>query len=494
MKLIEFEKVVELLGKEHKIKIRAGKGWAANIKDRDVFYRKDDIYNLPEEHILGLLLHEISHIHYTTDVKLPAKNKELTHSTLNMIEDISVENIISKDYPNAGEILESTKEEVLDTLVKMLPKMKNVSIYEKSLLYAAARFENRGYEFGIEPYEKLGNQVAEIMIKGKQEILERKATKDLLPMVEKIIKLMLKEAGEPTADEKREMMKNSQQGNANETQEQEKVKGSIIKTLKAGTGWGGNVEMSSQVTFIDKISDQASRIGKELRAVLKRNNAMEFGGRYRTGKLLAKRFVRIKVLKDRHPFARRIVKSNQSYAFAIASDVSGSMFNCGGGNDSASYALSSMHMVGEALRYAAIPRAMIIFGRRAITVAPMAKTQIRWETLANEKSIGAASQNDTDIAAAIDSCTHELNKIRAERKIMIILTDGSSDRYYMETAHKKAIDSNIECLGITIGRGSYEMDEVFSEEKNIVIKDTYNSELIGKAFIDILKASIKKSP
>ena len=64
MKLNEFEKIAKMLAKEHKISIENGDSWAANIKNRKVFYRKEDIYNLSEDHILGLLLHEIGHIHY----------------------------------------------------------------------------------------------------------------------------------------------------------------------------------------------------------------------------------------------------------------------------------------------------------------------------------------------------------------------------------------------------------------------------------------------
>lgn len=493
MRLNEFERVAQMLAREHKIKILEGRGWAANIKNREVFYVKNDIYNLPEDHILGLILHEAAHILFTSDVTIPAKNKELTHSCLNALEDIAIEHIIAGDYPNAGEILESTKQEVLDTLVKMLPTLK-ASIYEKSLLYAAARFEGRGYTFGIDPYEKLGNQIAEIMLRRKKEIFERKQTKDLLPIVEEIIKLILKEAGEPTAEQKREMMENAQQGNATQNQEQEKAKGQIIKALKGGKGWREGVAMSNQVTFVDEISDQASKIGKQLRTVLKRNNAMEFGGRYRSGKLLAKRFIRIAVLKDRHPFARRIVKSNQSYAFALASDVSGSMFSSGGNVNAGSYALSSMFMVGEALRYAAIPRAMIIFGARARAVALMGKGQIRWQQIAAESELQKAGNSSTYIDKAIDACTKELSKIRAERKIMIVLTDGSSDLYEMQEAHKRATAANIECLGITIGAGRRNyMDETFSKEKNTNIEETSDTKLIGKAFIDILKASVKKS-
>jgi hypothetical protein len=222
---------------------------------------------------------------------------------------------------------------------------------------------------------------------------------------------------------------------------------------------------------------------------------MEFAGRYRSGKLLSKRFVRIKVLKDRKPFTRRIVKSNKSYAFAIASDISGSMFpHRASKKDPGSYALSSMHMAGEALRLASIQRAMIIFGENARVVAPMGKTQIQWSQLTNENEIDKANSGSTYINKAIDLCANELNKIRAERKIMIILTDGSSDLYDMQKSHKKATDQGIECLGIEIGdQGNSYMNETFSEKKNTKVENTQNTELIGKAFIDILKRSITKS-
>ncbi|MBS3172688.1 VWA domain-containing protein [Candidatus Woesearchaeota archaeon] len=496
MKLVEFQKVAEMLSKEHKIKFQEGRGWSANIKDRIVFYSKKDIYSLPEEHILGLLLHETAHIHYTTEVNFPPTNQEITFTTMNMIEDISIENIIKDDYPNAGEILESTREEVLDTLVKMLPKMKDTSVHEKALLYAAARFWNRGYATGILPYEILGNKVAKIMAKNRKEILERKATKDLLPIVNEIVKLLLKEAGALTEDEKREMQQNNQDGRATEDKDQEKTKGKLISQLKAATGWKGEENMSTELEYIGEIGDQANQIGKQLRSILKRNNSMEFGGRYRTGKLLAKRFVRIKIIKDRNPFTKRIIKSNQSYAFAIASDVSRSMFHGNSENSAASYAMTSMQMVGEALRYANVPRSMIIFGAKAITIAPMSKAQIRWETMADQEGLIKAENANTNIHKAIESCTQELNNVKAERKIMIVLTDGSSDLWSMKEAHKKAVNKGIECLGITIGQESCRsyMDETFGREKNITIKDTHNPKLIGKAFIDILKASIKKSP
>lgn len=507
MKLVEFQKIAEMLAKQHKITIHEGERWAANIEQRKIFYVKNDIYNLPEDHILGLLLHEIAHIHYTTDVKLPEENKELLHTALNMIEDIAIEHIIGGDYPNAAEILNSTKDEVLDTLVRLLPKLER-SVHEKALLYAAARFEGRGYKNGIEDYEVLGNKVADIMIPKKEEIYNREETESLMPIVDEIAKLLVKEAGEPTDKEKEEMMGEEQHGQANpngKESHQKKachgnpVKQEIIDELKAGNGWIKGIAQEQRIEFVDEIAEQSEKIGKEIRNVLKRNNAMEFGGRYRTGKLKTKRIVKIVAQKDRNPFSRRIVKSNQSYAFSVVIDVSGSMFNdytAPGEYDKGSYALSSMYMLGEALKKASIQRSLIIFGEIAVKINDMNKKEVRWEEICDQKKHDQAEYGGTDIAQGMAKGILELEKTRAERKILIVLTDGSSHKPDMERVHEIGKKAGIEQLGITISQNDLPieiMNEVFGEEKNTIIKDVQDTKLIGKAFIDILKRSVKKS-
>jgi hypothetical protein len=495
MRSNEFEKIADLLARQYKVIVREGEGWAANIKEKKVFYKKKDIYSLSEDHILGLLLHEIAHIHYTTDIAMPQINPELIHSCLNMIEDISIEHIIGGDYPNAGEILESTKQEILDTLVKILPKMENTSLHEKAMLYASAKFSGRGDKTPKEDYAILGNEIAKIMINKKNEILERKQTKDLLPLVKEIVNMLLAKFGQPTPEEKRRMMADargqllaqdglSQGGNA---------RNKIAKTL-GGRGWKGSAfDGATNVLFIDKIADKANIIGKQLRSVLKRNNAMEFGGRYRTGKLMTKRLNRIKITKDRKPFGRRIIKSNQSYAFAIASDVSGSMFG-GGSVQQADYALSSMYMVAEALRLAGIPRSLTVFGTRAALVNKINKLAIRWSDLASKEILKRAGNSNTNIHEAMKMEREQLHSIRAERKILIILTDGQSDRERMKEEYEKAQKEGIECIAIGIGGGSYYLEEIFTKTNFKDIDDTRDNGAIGKTFIDILKTTIAKSP
>lgn len=494
MKFLEFQKIGDILSRDHKIHIKPGNSWAANIKSRDIFYKKNDIYTLPENHILGLLLHEVAHIHYTSETPAPKENKELTQSALNMVEDVSIEHIIGQDYPNAGEILEETKKELLDTLIIKLTKMK-IPIHEKALLYGATKFEGRGYAFGTEKYEIVGDEISQLMKKNEALIYGRKQTKELLPLIKEIVDILIKKLGKPTDKDLDQMRESPMHGFAREGDKDHEAKRGVINALKGGHGWQEGAEVSMKVEFIDAIADQAVPIGKKLRTILKRNNAMEFGGRYRTGKLKAKRIIRIKIVKDRKPFARRIIKSNQSYAFAVAADVSGSMFNSNSRErNNADYALSSLQMVGEALRIAGVPRAMLVFGVRAKVAAPMGKLPIKWETLANDRIINTCHQSGTCVDEAIRGCIKELDKVRAERKIMIILTDGQSDWTPMKEAHKEAKNQGIECLGITIGDESNNIEEIFGKNFNRNIKDANDSAKVGKAFIEILQSTIKNSP
>ena len=490
MKIIEFQKIADILAKEYKITIQEGNSWAANTKERKLFYVKENVHSLPEEHILGFTLHEIAHIHYSTDIIYPPQNKELTHFTYNALEDISIEEIISKDYPNAGEILKSTKEDVINKLIKILPKTK-ISLHEKAVMYASILFDGRGYRLGIEKYEIVGEKVAEIMIRERKNILERKKSQDLMPIVKEIVDLLLKELGQPTEQEKNNM--NRENNNANGMEEPTKQKKKLISVLKnGGTGWEGPKKIYGQYpTLINEITDQTAMIGRKVRNILKRNNAMEFGGKYKSGKLLTRRFVKIRTQKDRKPFCRRIIKSNKSYCFAIATDVSGSMFQIGR-LDPMSYAISSMYMTCEALKMAKIERTAIVFGENFRIINKNPKDSIVWEDILMK--IEKTNQNSTDIGSVMHACTEELKKSNAERKIMIILTDGSSRLSDMLAEKEIAKRNNFECLGISIGYcGITQMRQVFEKKELREIFDTTNIAEIGKAFLGILKDTIKQT-
>lgn len=497
MKLQAFEKITDLLARQHKISIREGNTWAANIEERWVFYKKTDVYTLPDDHILGFLLHEVAHIHYTTNVKLPNKNKELHHLCMNMLEDHAIEHIISGDYPNAGEILDATRQEVLDILIRILPT-HNAIKHEKALLYASARFEGRGYAHGVKDYEKTGEKISQIMIKKKNKILNRKKTADLLPITQEIIKILLKELGNLTEEEKHAIRQSNENNSQDSTGtgKQTRLKKAINEQLRAGTGWlGENWDIDTEATFLDNVGDQAAIVGRRLRSVLKRNNAMEFGGRFRTGKLIKKRLIRIRTVKDRKPFGRRIIKSNQSYAFVLAADISGSMTHASRSFRAMDCAMSAMYMTAAALRIAGVDRSLIVFGTNAIQINNPHKLALRWCDMNNKSEINKAGSSNTNIHKAIYLGQTILQKTMTEKKIILLLTDGGSDYHLMDQAKKDAEKQDIRTIVIGIGNEvhSIRMKEIF-ENDFIHIKDTGDAIGIGNAFIKVLKNTITKTP
>lgn len=497
MKLVEFKRVADILAQQHRIKLRPGNGWAANLKTNELFYREEDVLNLEEDHVLGMLLHEIAHIRYTTHTDLPEKNKEILHSTMNMLEDLAIENLIGQDYPNAGRILNSTKEDVLDGLLRILPKLET-SKQEKALLFASARFEGRGSNFNFLDYEKTGNKVAILMKSREDDILNRHKTSNLLPTALEIVDIILNELGDLTEEEKQKLQREHQdQQNPQAQTEDGEVKKQIKKYLKdqKGNNWYKGLDnYTSQASQVEEIVEQANNMGKRLRSVLKRNQAMEFGGNFRTGKLKTKSLRKIRTSKTPRPFSRRIIKSNQSYEFAIATDVSGSMNNNYGNFTALSAAMSSMYMVGEALRMAKVPRTMHVFGDKAVQMTTDKKNKILWEEISDYNRTHAAG-GGTQIDAAIKHCSRVLQNSKAERKIMIIVTDGGSDEDSLRYETEKAKKLGIECIGITIKNHPDEygaLAPVFGPDNN---KDILYSNIveISDAFINILKKTVKRA-
>lgn len=504
MRSTDFERLADLLAKTHRIKVLRSDKWAADIKERVVYYRGTDIYSLDDEQILGLTLHEIAHIHYTTETgPWDGDNKELTQSAMNMIEDIAIEHIIGGDYPNAKEILDDTREAVITKLLSMLPQLKDIPVQERAMLYGAALFHGRGYEQGRADYEITGEKIAKVLRQHQHEILSRKKTMDLKPIAEEIVKILTDDHGGITDHEKNQYNqannKASQADLQNGRQRQlsravgsgmaDAIKQRVINALgdESGEGWSAEGGNASNLGFIDEIADQSRDVGKKIRTTLKRNQAMEFAGRYRTGKLRPKSIKRIIVNKDEKPFQRRVIKSNQSYAFAVAADVSGSMSGAHPMSSDLSRAVTGLWMVGEALRLAMVERSLIIFGNNAVLLSPMSRKKIGWGRLADSDKHAMAG-GGTDIGDAMQMCTQELTKSRAERKIMIILTDGGDDERRIKPFYDTARAQGIECVGIELGGGA--LKKLFKDKRCKVLNGSEKNK-IGDAFIDILKETVK---
>ena len=83
----------------------------------------------------------------------------------------------------------------------------------------------------------------------------------------------------------------------------------------------------------------------------------------------------------------------------------------------------------------------------------------------------------------------ELDKVTAERKIMVILTDGESSIDPIREQYKRAQKKDIEMVAITIGLDST-LGRIFKPSEHIRIEKTSDCS-VGNAFIKILKDAIK---
>lgn len=503
MKIRDFRKIADILAKQHKITLREGQRWAANLQNRVIEYVEEDLFDLPDNQVIGLLLHEIAHIHYTEPGWLVGiekePNKMLYKNTMNALEDISIEYLIGLDYTNAEEILTETMQDNISRVIKILPTMRTLTKFEKAIFYAIIIFNGRGFSNLKKDYEKAGKEAGEYMLQEKKRIYEREKTSDHKTLAKEIIDILTKNLGQPTDEERKRMEANDVDQTNKGERAASSVKGKVIKDIKEGHGWGVDGKFNTRIDYIEEIGDQANIIGRQLRQILKVNNAMEFGGRYAAGKLKAKRIAKIITSRDRKPFSRRIVKSNKSYAFAIACDVSVSMD--GGPIHTA---MSGLYMCAEALRIANVPRSLIIFGCEATEINPINKIGIRWDEIIDERKIKESKNGGTSIHNGVKMAREQLEKVQAERKIMIVLTDGESDRYKLEEEYHLTKKKGIEAIGITVKSNNYYhrydddgsdnslLAQIFGEENNILVK-TDESKKIGDAFIEILKNKIKKA-
>jgi hypothetical protein len=511
----DFRRISDLLAKKHRIETVESDHWDSDIEKRKVIFNQNDVTDLADKQTIALLLHEIAHIHYTTKWKTEDhENKELELMGVKALEDIAVEYLIAKDYTNAEEILKETMKEVHDHLKKNLDGLK-ITPYEKAVYYAIMEAENPGMMETEKDYEKAGKEMAEYITKKKEEIENREKTQSLTKNAKALTDIMLKYLEKPTEQQKKEMInRNRPGGRGNETgngDEQARMKSKMLNGVTGARAYEAERTVTNPITTI---TDQASHIGLKLLSILKANNAMKYEGRYRAGKLPNKRLIKIRTARDMRPFTKKVEKNNKSYAFTIAIDISGSMYHGNlynnketNHNTKLNWALSSAFMTAEALKIAGVQRKIIYFGDQAKALETGEKEQVRWTELANiPLDIGGGTNFDNAIKESLNT----LENMSAERKILIMLTDGEDNisddtRRRMENAKKEGI----EYVGITL-TDRYENDEeeewnndddddlhkpvlteAFGTGNNLVL-NTEKATDVGEAFIKILENKITK--
>jgi len=161
--------VATALSSRYNVTIREGRGWAMDIEKRKLIYKAEHLLALDRDTCLGILLHELGHLHFTKNdwtetAKLykdyPLKN--ITFSAINFFEDVRVNEKMSQSYQGSRELIDSMNELLAGDGVGQLLKMSK-SIMDKTGNRGSYHMPEYSEVFYISMCKLLGNSFPSFM-------------------------------------------------------------------------------------------------------------------------------------------------------------------------------------------------------------------------------------------------------------------------------------------------------------------------------------------
>lgn len=125
---IWLRQVATALSSRYNVQIREGKGWAMDIEGRTMTYKPEHLLALDRDTCLGILLHELGHLHFTTSEfretsKIFKKMPEIVHNAVNAYEDVRINEKMSQSYMGSRELIEAMNELLAGDGVEQIMKM-----------------------------------------------------------------------------------------------------------------------------------------------------------------------------------------------------------------------------------------------------------------------------------------------------------------------------------------------------------------------------------
>lgn len=132
---IWLRQVATALSSRYNVKIREGKGWAMDIHKRELIYKAEHLLALDRDTCLGILLHELGHLHFTASdwteqSKLFKQYPKITHNAVNAYEDVRINEKMSQSYMGSRDLIVAMNELLAGDGVADLVKM-NQEIKER---------------------------------------------------------------------------------------------------------------------------------------------------------------------------------------------------------------------------------------------------------------------------------------------------------------------------------------------------------------------------
>jgi hypothetical protein len=129
--------VATALSSRYGVQVREGSNWSMDIEKHVLFYKAEHLLALDRDTCLGILLHELGHLHHSTNdwletaklMKLPTK--DITFENVNAFEDVRINEIMSRSYGGSRELIDAMNEllagDGLESLTRMSEEIKRKS-------------------------------------------------------------------------------------------------------------------------------------------------------------------------------------------------------------------------------------------------------------------------------------------------------------------------------------------------------------------------------
>jgi Mg-chelatase subunit ChlD len=100
------------------VRIGPGPGWAANVKDGELYYDLGLASLLSDEKRLGVIAHEIGHLRFTGGYRKPAGSDEAFHHLVNVFEDRRIELLMVEEFPGLEGAIDAMRETYNSNVMK----------------------------------------------------------------------------------------------------------------------------------------------------------------------------------------------------------------------------------------------------------------------------------------------------------------------------------------------------------------------------------------
>lgn len=537
--------IASALAREHKVVIRKGPNWALNLKSRELVYT-DEIGYFNEENVLAVLLHEVGHLRfsdmYDPKTQMFKEAPEAGHLILNLMEDYRIDYIMEREYQGAAEIMEAMNQQAIaeafnyisgyekrveDHKIALAEHKKNGS-YDLEILAKLAglnpekinkvqldefkeKFEPPEPErinpikeclfvaslhyFGLEN-SKIMKDYSDQKLKDRAKLVydavvlgdpeHMSSTAEIQKFSEEKIYPILKDLIKKNPDGSEKKFDQLQAGSG---QFSPSAKGKTKANMDKEFGQGqkpsknpyapGDTQVNYE-QYLQQISSLCATSAARMDRILKDNKFDRLNGRFRSGSLNNRRLYKHKT-NDFRLFQRKNEKKNKDYAFSLLLDCSGSM-----NGKRIEESMKGVVLLSETLSRIEVPYEIHFFSD-GHEIGKSFKEDL------NRKKVSAQAgkvwSGGTDIGKPYKKALEDLEKRPEQKKIFIVLTDGSIDGTdadsIRKSLHKLSLQTHVYGLGIGI-----DLENIFGKSRTITVDDC--SQIMPR-FAAIMKRHIKSN-